>query len=74
MGTASCYSLSGRSLPISKVVFVNGGLDPWRPASVLQDLSPDATVINIDGKIPVVILDKGGYNVFVMVWIIKSSP
>ena len=42
--------LSGRKLPISNVVFVNGALDPWKPASITQDLSPDATAIYIEGE------------------------
>ena len=43
--------LTGRKLPISNVVFVNGALDPWKPASVTQDLSPGATAIYIEGEL-----------------------
>ena len=51
MNTLYYGLFSGRKLPISNVVFVNGALDPWKPASVTQDLSPDATAIYIEGEL-----------------------
>lgn len=41
----------GLNLPVSKVVFVNGGLDPWRKLSVTVKpaTASDVEVIMIEG-------------------------
>ena len=39
----------GRSIPISKVVFPNGAIDPWHAMGVTEDISPNATAIYMKG-------------------------
>ena len=33
----------------TRIVFVNGNVDPWSSLSVLKDLTPSLTAIEIDG-------------------------
>ncbi|XP_067012068.2 putative serine protease K12H4.7 [Anabrus simplex] len=39
----------GRNPQVTNVVFVNGGSDPWHVLGVLEDLSPSAQAVVIDG-------------------------
>ncbi|XP_068085751.1 putative serine protease K12H4.7 [Anabrus simplex] len=39
----------GQHPEVTNVVFVNGGADPWHVLGVLQDLSPSAQAVIIDG-------------------------
>jgi len=42
----------GLELPVSRVVIINGGLDPWRragPADVLPNAYGDYEVITVEG-------------------------
>ncbi|KAG7159003.1 serine protease-like 1, partial [Homarus americanus] len=40
----------GRDLKVTRVVFLNGSIDPWHALGITSDLNPDAPAIYINGK------------------------